>query len=107
MRFGETPRERVRHVISFALHRDFTLTDRSAQKGVLAAPDRASFSDVADCGCGVTLSLLPPKDRGSMNRILCSLLVATLPFGSVLAQSAEVEERQGDPRLPAAMEFPE
>jgi len=44
-------------VISFALHRDFTLTDRSAQKGVLAAPDRASFSDVADCGFGVTLSL--------------------------------------------------
>ena len=44
-------------MISFALHRGFTLTDRSAQKGVLAAPDRASFSDVADCGCGVTLSL--------------------------------------------------
>ena len=28
-----------------------------------------------------------------MKRILCSLLVATLPFGSVLAV-AEVEERQ-------------
>src|SRR3546814_14468312 len=26
-----------------------------------------------------------PKDRGSMRRILCSLLVATLPFGSALA----------------------
>ena len=49
-------------MISFALHCDFTLTDRSAQKGVLAAPDRASFSDVADCGCGVMLSLLPPSE---------------------------------------------
>src|SRR5438034_10298948 len=28
-----------------------------------------------------------PKDRGSMKRILCSLLVATLPFGSVLADA--------------------
>src|SRR5260221_7260205 len=35
-------------------------------------------------------SLIPirqPKDRGSMKRILCSLLVATLPFGSVLADA--------------------
>jgi hypothetical protein len=70
-----------------ALHRDVALTDRNAQKGVLTATDRASSGDVAYCGCGVTLSLLPPKDRGSMNRILCSLLVATLPFGSVLAQA--------------------
>ena len=31
MRSGETPGERVLHVISFALHSDFTLTDRSAQ----------------------------------------------------------------------------
>ena len=36
-----------------------------------------------------------------MKRILCSLLVATLPFGSVLARGAEGEERQGDPRLRA------
>jgi hypothetical protein len=28
-----------------------------------------------------------PKDRGSMKRILWSLLVATLPFGSVLADA--------------------
>ena len=87
MRFGETPRERVRQVITGALHRDVTFIDPNAQKGVLTAPDRESSSDVAYCGCGVTLSLLPPKDRGSMNRILCSLLVATLPFGSVLAQA--------------------
>ena len=31
MRSGETPGERVLHVISFALHSDFTLTDRNAQ----------------------------------------------------------------------------
>jgi hypothetical protein len=37
----------------------------------------------------------------TMKRILCSLLVATLPLGSVLAGRAEVEERKGDPRLPA------
>jgi quercetin dioxygenase-like cupin family protein len=28
-----------------------------------------------------------PKDGGSMKRILCLLLVATLPFGSVLADA--------------------
>ena len=41
MRFGETPGERVRHVISFALHSDFTLTDRSAQIlcGLVGYPD--------------------------------------------------------------------
>jgi hypothetical protein len=60
LRFGETPGERVRQVITGALHRDVTLTDRNAQKGVLTAPDRASSSDVAYCGCGVMLSLLPP-----------------------------------------------
>jgi quercetin dioxygenase-like cupin family protein len=30
-----------------------------------------------------------PKDRASMKRILCSLLVASLPFGSVLAAPKE------------------
>ena len=28
-----------------------------------------------------------PRDRASMKRVLCSLLVATLPFGSVLADA--------------------
>jgi hypothetical protein len=28
-----------------------------------------------------------PKDRAPLKRILCSLLVATLPFGSVLADA--------------------
>ena len=70
LRFGETPEERVRQVITGPLHHDVTLTDRNAQKGVLTAPDRARSSG----SCGVTLSLLPPKDRGSMNRILCRCL---------------------------------
>jgi hypothetical protein len=35
-----------------------------------------------------------------MKRILYSLLIAALPFGSVLG-SAEIEGRKGDPRLPA------
>jgi hypothetical protein len=34
-----------------------------------------------------------------MKRILYSLLVATLPFGSVLADASKEKERQGDPRL--------
>ena len=48
-------------MISFALHHDFTLTNRRAQKCASAEPDRMRFSDVADCGCGVTLSLLSPS----------------------------------------------
>jgi quercetin dioxygenase-like cupin family protein len=32
-------------------------------------------------------SMRQPKDRGFMKRILCLLLVATLPFGSVLADA--------------------
>src|SRR5438874_10980426 len=36
-----------------------------------------------------------------MKWILRSLLVATLPLGSVLADAPKGEERQSDPRLPA------
>ena len=39
---------------------------------------------------GKSLILHPPTEgEGSMNRILCSLLVATLPFGSVLAAAPQ------------------
>jgi hypothetical protein len=39
---------------------------------------------------GTSLILHPPiEGEGSMKRILCSLLVATLPFGSVLADAPE------------------
>jgi hypothetical protein len=58
LRFGRT--RPARDLIP-APRLDFTLTDRSAQKGVLAAPDRASFGDMADSGSGVTPSLLPPS----------------------------------------------
>ena len=34
-----------------------------------------------------SLTLHPPAEGGSMKRILCSLLVATLPFGSALADA--------------------
>jgi len=60
LRFADTPGERVGYVITGALHRDFALTDRSAQKGVPTVSDRPSVSDVVYCGCGVALSLLPP-----------------------------------------------
>jgi len=37
---------------------------------------------------GKSLILHPPTEgEGSMKRILCSLLVATLPFGSILADA--------------------
>ncbi len=36
-----------------------------------------------------------------MKRILCSLLVATLPFGSVLADAPKEKNSQGHPRSPA------
>jgi hypothetical protein len=35
-----------------------------------------------------------------MKRILCSLLVATLPFGSVLVGAPRPKNAKGDPRLP-------
>jgi hypothetical protein len=38
-----------------------------------------------------------------VKRILYSLLVATLPFGSVLAGTPKEKNAKVDPRLPAAM----
>jgi quercetin dioxygenase-like cupin family protein len=36
---------------------------------------------------GLTIAIFVPKEEGSMKGFLCSLLVATLPFGGVLADT--------------------
>src|SRR5215813_13333545 len=46
-----------------------------------------SVSTMASPLTGTSLTLHPPTEGGSMKRILCSLLVATLPFGSALADT--------------------